>query len=237
MIALAGPTAAAPASSTLSMQRTEAFSQVYSHGHWLNGADGALCRSGWSAVHAGQAAAALAAVGSVLRENNLSAMIDVPVGDGCFAEAALPLLRQSVNLTYQGLDIVPELIESNRKRFGDARTRFTQADVTTLASLPQFASRSLLFSRMMMQHMCNQDVRSVLKLISASNASFALLTTFKTEESFVNTDIGCASSGYRAQDLTKPPFSLPAPREWFDERYPEDHRVGLGLWKLPISLP
>lgn len=62
-----------------------------------------------------------------------------------------------------------------------------------------------------------------------------MLTTFRTETTFSNYDIRCASSGYRPQDLTKPPFGLPPPLYWFDEDYPVDNRVGLGLWKLPFQ--
>ena len=35
-----------------------------------------------------------------------------------------------------------------------------------------------------------------------------------------------------AQDLTKPPFSLPPPLALFNERYPVDGRVALGLWSV-----
>ena len=74
-----------------------------------------------------------------------------------------------------------------------------------------------------------------LKLISQSNALYALITTFQTDDAFFNVDIGCATGGYRPQDLTKPPFSLPPPQAWFNELYPADKRVGLGLWKLPFA--
>jgi len=44
------------------------------------------------------------------------------------------------------------------------------------------------------------------------------------------------SGGYRPQDLTKPPFSLPQPKVWWSEAYPKDSRVGLGLWTLPFGV-
>ena len=43
-----------------------------------------------------------------------------------------------------------------------------QADVASLARLP--GPTDLIFSRQMMQHMCNSDVRLVLDLISRSGA-------------------------------------------------------------------
>lgn len=83
----------------------------------------------------------------------------------------------------------------------------------------------------MMQHQCNRDVLRTLRLIARSGAKAVLMTTFRTDDGFENTDLGCASGGYRPQDLEKPPFSLPPPLAFFSEEYPLDSRVGLGLWK------
>ena len=85
-----------------------------------------------------------------------------------------------------------------------------------------------------MPYLCNEDALRFVRLIARSTARFALLTTFRTDDSFVNTDIPCASGDYRPQDLTKPPFSLPAPIMLFSEEYPVDRRTSLGLW--PVRL-
>ena len=51
-----------------------------------------------------------------------------------------------------GIDIVETILELNRERFGNSQTRFIQADVTSLDSLPDIP-RGIIFSRQMMQHM------------------------------------------------------------------------------------
>ena len=118
--------------------------------------------------------------------------------------------RQAIS--YIGLDIVKKVIETNLVK-RDNMTRLVQADVVSLTQLPGPAD--LIFSRQMMQHMCNSDVRRVLDLISRSGARFALLTHFETDKRMANVDIHCNSGGYRPQDLLKPPFSLPPPiRYW-----------------------
>ena len=104
------------------------------------------------------------------------------------------------------------------------------ADV--VASASPLPAADLLFSRQMLQHMCSEDALRFVRLVARSSARFALLSTFKTDDDFVNTDIPCASGGYRPQDLTKPPFSLPAPLFLFDEMYPIDRRISLGLWRV-----
>ena len=57
-----------------------------------------------------------------------------------------------------------------------------------------------------MQHQCDRDVAHELGLISRSGAKLALLTTFTTGPGFENTDLPCASAGYRPQ--------APREREW-----------------------
>jgi hypothetical protein len=124
---------------------------------------------------------------------------------------------------------VPKLIESNQQRYGSLTARFVHADIISSAWIP---SAELIFSRQMLQHLCTDDTLRFIRLVAHSTAQYALLTTFETGYDFVNTDIGCASGGYRPQDLTKPPFSLPPPLMLFSEEYPIDSRVALGLWPI-----
>ena len=222
-----------------SIDRAATFQRVYDEGRWIRGMDGARrCPSGWSDVSQGQGAEAVRAVVSVVDAFAIRSIADVPCGDGCFAAAMLDRLRNRTigglpppEISYIGVDIVQRLIESNRAAFGNERTQFFAGDVISgNAPLP---TADLIFSRQMLQHLCNEDVLRFIRLLAHSTARFALLTTFKTDATFVNTDIPCTSGGFRAQDLTKPPFSLPAPLLLFDEMYPIDRRVSLGLW--PVS--
>jgi hypothetical protein len=141
---------------------------------------------------------------------------------------AFGCVRQAIS--YIGLDIVKKVIDTNLVK-RDNMTRLVQADVVSLTQLPG-PTADLIFSRQMMQHMCNDDALRFVRLVARSTARFALLTTFETDVNFVNTDIPCASGDFRAQDLTKPPFSLPTPLRVFKEQYPVDARVSLGLWPV-----
>lgn len=221
----------------LSSERARAFERVYSEGRWINGADGARrCPSGWSDVGSGQAVAAVRAVVSVVDMFQLRSIADVPCGDGCFARAMLSALRNrtaaaaSPPISYVGIDIVRSLVERNRATMGNQITRFIAEDVADgIMTLP---SADLLFSRQMLQHLCTADALRFVRRVASSSARFALLSTFRTDDEFVNTDIPCASGEYRPQDLTKPPFNLPPPLALFDEMYPVDRRIALGLWKV-----
>ncbi len=144
----------------------------------------------------------------------------------------MPSRRPAPTGTYSrgtGLDIVREVVEHNLVKRDNA-TQLIHADVVSLTRLP--GPTDLVFSRQMMQHMCNRDALHVLDLISRSGARLALLTHFETDED--NSDIECNSGGYRPQNLLKPPFWLPPPLRYWPENYSVDQRVGLGLWALPL---
>ena len=221
----------------LSSDRARAFERVYAEGRWINGADGARrCPSGWSDVGSGQALAAMRAVVSVVDMFQIRSIADVPCGDGCFAGAMIRAVRNRTGaaalppISYLGVDIVGSLIERNRALLGDEHTHFHMADVVSgAAPLP---TADLLLSRQMLQHLCTEDALRFVQMVARSSARFVLLSTFKTDDEFVNTDIPCTSGGYRPQDLTKPPFNLPTPLAFFDEMYPVDRRIALGLWKV-----
>ena len=63
---------------------------------------------------------------------------------------------------------------------------------------------------------CDQDVSKTLNLIFNSNAQFALLTTFKTDATFENSDIGCGMhilvAYLQAQHVTQAQRALSTPR-------------------------
>ena len=157
------------------------------------------------------------------------------------AAAAVRLMRQRPNdskAQQAGLEAlvlatsVPSRVDAHAARHSNNRTRVVSLDVASLERLPR--PTDLVFSRQMTQHLCNADVAAFLSAVNRSDAKLALLTTFDVGPGFENTDIGCASGGYRAQSLTAPPFSLPPPLRFFSEEYPTDPRVGLGLWKIPL---
>ena len=147
---------------------------------------------------------ALAAGGRRLQSTQITFVVEVPVG-------------AADSLSAKGFRAV---IETNLVK-RDNMTRLVQADVVSLTQLP--GPTDLIFSRQMMQHMCNSDVRRVLDLISRSGARFALLTHFETD--MANSDIHCNSGGYRPQDLLKPPFSLPPPIRYWCAHRPSAHLV------------
>jgi len=213
-----------------SSDRARAFERVYAEGRWKGGMDGARCGSGWSDIESGQGVAALRAVLDVVSAYGIRSIADIPCGDGCFAGSLLAALGPNKTTSYEGVDIVRSLVERNRQVYGGAGVQFTHADVVSgSASLPR---ADLVFSRQMLQHLCDDDALRFIRHVARSPARYVLMTTFVTDGDFANADIPCDSGGYRPQDLTKPPFSLPPPMALFSEQYPTDPRTALGLWPV-----
>jgi len=160
----------------ISHAKQAVFEAIYRDGRWLGGADGSQCLSGWSAAASGQADSALALLTIVVQTHGVRSILDLPIGDGCFSQTALKYIRQEERrshpgrppLQYIGIDIVASLIARHQRYLADAFTQFHVADATMLSTLPR---TDLVFSRMMMQHMCNQDVLKVAWPLSASATS------------------------------------------------------------------
>jgi len=130
----------------------------------------------------------------------LSNIIDAPCGD--YNWFKLILLDQ--NMSYIGIDIVPDLIAENKRKHADPHHRFLLADITT-DSLP---TGDILMCRDCLIHLSNKDIFKFLRNFIASGTPFLLTSTYKNEANFSNEDI--LTGEVRSIDLFSPPFSLPS---------------------------
>ena len=88
----AASVAACDSSNCTSKDRQRAFEAVYDEHRWMRGGDGANCRSGWSDIDTGQAAAAQRALLLVIRDYAVTQLVDLPIGDLCFSSATIAAL-------------------------------------------------------------------------------------------------------------------------------------------------
>lgn len=161
----------------------------------------------------------------LLRNLGATSLLDVPCGD-FFWMAHVDL----EGIDYTGGDIVPELIESNRARHSRPGRRF---EVIDLIRGPVPAA-DVIFVRDCLVHLSNAHVEAALHNIAVSGGKWLLTTTFP--QSGRNDDI--ATGQWRAVDLTRAPFSLPAPErlvaegQAFSKGQAEDKM--LGLWSIDL---
>lgn len=137
---------------------------------------------------------------SMLEQFQIKTIIDAPCGDFNWMKH-VPLNR---DLHYIGLDIVPELINDNQKKYGNSQYRFQLADLTK----NQLPKAELLFCRDCLFHLSYKDIYLVLNNFVQSDIPFLLTTTHLNTSNFKNSDIQTGS--FRQIDLFSEPFFLPS---------------------------
>jgi hypothetical protein len=161
---------------------------------------------------------------AVLAEFDIGTMLDAPCGDFYWMKE---VDRHGVR--YMGVDIVPELIAANARKYGNAMTSFAVLDIVNDA-VPRV---DLILCRDCLVHLPLQAAVSALRAFVKSGSKYLLSTTYpgvvkKNRSLFI-------TGNWRPLDLERPPFSLSAPLRRINEGctessdYPEK---SLGLWSL-----
>jgi len=128
--------------------------------------------------------------------------------------------------SYVGVDIVPELIDRNRRQYpGD---KFLLADIVS-DDLPR---ADLVLCRDALVHYSFGKALEMLRNFRRSGAEWLLTTTFPGRD--INHD--AAMGGWRTLNLELPPFNFPPPDQLIVERCSERNGLyrdkSLGLWRF-----
>lgn len=159
----------------------------------------------------------------LLRDLGAASLLDVPCGDFYWMQHV-----DLEGINYLGGDIVPDMIEANRVRHTSDSVQFQVIDLIE-GPVPK---ADVILVRDCLVHLSNAHIATVLKNIRASGSTWLLTTTFP--ETGNNEDI--ATGQWRAVNLTKSPFALPAPDRLVAEG--QAHLKGqapdkmLGLWRI-----
>ncbi len=144
--------------------------------------------------------------------------MDIPCGDFHWMKAV-----DLSGIDYIGVDIVPDLISDNTRKFGSQRVRFQCADMLKdrLPAVDLILCRDCLF------HYPNKSILFAVRNLKESGSRYIFTTTFPdlTENRELET-----TGRFRRINLQKPPFDFPKPLFLFDER--QDNGKWLGLWPL-----
>jgi hypothetical protein len=203
------------------LDSVEAFRTAFYANHW-----GGASRSGPGSTP-DQTAEIAGAFPALLERLQVGRLLDVPCGD--FSWMAMVDLGA---VSYIGGDLVPDIVERNRRGHGAADRAFLQLDVTT-SELP---AADLMLCRDCFVHLSNIHVGAALENIARSEIQWLLATTFPEE----STNVDIVTGDWRPIDLTKPPFNLPPPVELLNEGCTEQDGAfsdkSLGLWHVS-SIP
>ena len=135
-------------------------------------------------------------VKKLISEKEIKTIADLGCGDFNVGSRIAPLV-----VDYTGCDIVPELIERNKKKFGNDRCSFVCLDIVE-DDLP---AADLCLIREVFQHLSNKEIMNVLHKLR--QYKFVLVTeTIKSIEEGFNKDIPHGS--HRGICLKYPPFCM-----------------------------
>lgn len=155
--------------------------------------------------------------------HSVATLLDIPCGDFHW------MRRVQFAGHYTGVDIVPEIVQENRRVHGSDRREFLLLDATR-DPLPKV---DLIVCRDLFVHLGNRDVLAALRNMVASGSR--LLVTNHFRDRLDNPEI--ESGDFRAINLCRPPFHLPEPESSVLEE--SDLADGLfrdrcmALWRLP----
>lgn len=191
---------------------------IYHHPETISGEGSTLAET----------AALRRALPGLIREYGIASVLDLPCGDFNWLRH-VPL----DGLDYVGGDIVPRIVERNRRLYSSAGRRFEVMNAAEDA-LPQV---DLIICRDLLIHLGLADISRVLHRFAESGSVWLLVTHFSgTSE---NVDI--ESGDFRPVNLCAAPFHLPAPiRVVPEESAMAGGRYGdraMALWRIPDVEP
>lgn len=192
------------------------FTEIYKRRFWGN--SGSVSGPGSNVE---QARELLVQLPLLVQRLEISSFLDIPCGDfNWMKSVALPVRR------YVGADIVAELIEENRGRYGDGQHEFLHLNMIT-DNLP---SCDLICCRDGLVHLDLESAVAALRNFRRSGAAYLLATTFPS--CTVNRDV--QTGDWRPLNLELAPFDLGPASELLVENCPEEgyEDKALGLWRL-----
>lgn len=196
-------------------QMRQIFTDIYLNNKWKD----AESRSGPGSSHE-QTVTLKTELPGMLRKLEVRTLLDIPCGDFAWMqEVKLPVDR------YIGADIVQQVTDSNKLRYGGSGTEFVCLDLTK-DQLPQV---DMIFCRDCLVHLPLKDIALALCNIKRSKARFVTLTTFT--EFGENEDI-VSPGKWRKLNLQLAPFLLPQPIQWLDEKSPAAPDKHLAVWRV-----
>jgi hypothetical protein len=161
---------------------------------------------------------------SLLRSIQATTMLDAPCGDYFWMKE----LSLDLEL-YIGVDVVKEIIDQNRRRYGGRGKQFLVKDLTR----DRLPCVDCILCRDCLDHLSFEHIFQVLENFRQSGAKYLLATTYAQRTH--NKDI-VTGAAWRPNNLQQPPFCFPSPIQLINEECSEGggkwSDKSLGLWRI-----
>lgn len=201
------------------IQLKRVFTKIYRNNGWKNPESHSGSGSGLA-----QTQHLRAMLPELVKRLGVKSILDAPCGDFFWMSRI-----QLPGVSYQGVDIVTDLINKNKVRYGNSPDRiFMQRNI--IGDVLPYAD--LIVCRDCLVHLSFKDALAVLKNFKKTGAKYLLTTTFVRVS--INND--AESPYWRPLNLMKFPFNFPKPLFLINEKCTEKNGKyadkSLGLWLL-----
>jgi hypothetical protein len=194
----------------------EQFTWIYRNGAW--GSDESASGRGSTLAYTDNLRRKLP---DLLGRYSIRSIFDAPCGDFNWMRHLL----SGIDVRYIGGDIVRELTESLRARYGDGKTAFVHVDITK----GPFPVADLMICRDCLFHLSFMHTRAALQSYVSSGIPYLLTTTHVLPGGIQNQDI--TTGGFRLIDLYGAPYHFDEqPLEKIDDWLPPDPERQMCLW-------
>jgi hypothetical protein len=153
---------------------------------------------------------------------DVHSILDAPCGDYYWL-STVDLSRHLSS--YRGIDIVPQVIEQNNRRFGTDKISFEAIDLIKRVLPPA----DLILCRHLLIHLPLEDCVRVLRNFKASGSRYLMITNQPDIER--NEEI-LFTGAYRPVNLYLAPFNFPRPLWSVDDAQGEGDRAEAAIFEL-----
>lgn len=145
-----------------------------------------------------------------------ASIFDAPCGDFNWMQHC------KLDIPYIGADIVAPLVEDLRARYTSPTRTFLHLDITK-DPLPD---ADIFFCRDCFLHLSLAQIHQALDNFRRSNCKYLIASTYRD----VRANTGNFTGGVRMVNLCRPPFGLPVPLDYIEDRGEGAFERGLGVW-------
>jgi 2-polyprenyl-3-methyl-5-hydroxy-6-metoxy-1,4-benzoquinol methylase len=137
-------------------------------------------------------------ISNILLKLNVSSMLDMPCGDFNWMQYV-----DLKNIKYTGVDIVPDIVNNNNRRYSSTNITFKTMDAT----VDDIGYYDLIFCRDMLVHLSYKEIFCVLKNVKFGGSKYLMFTTFDIQVENKDT----VTPKWRPLNFQLAPFNFPHP--------------------------
>ena len=180
------------------------FTSIYKSAHWNQGESKLLKKfisvSGHgSNLNTKQFYNLITNFTNALDIHKIKSILDMPCGDALWIKE----IFQKKNIDYLGIDIVENLIKSNKELYENDKIKFLNRDIIDFSTEKKF---DLVFMRDFFIHINNSDIKKIISNLTKMNIKYFAFTNYEIKK-----NIDVITGKHRKVNMQLEPFNLGKP--------------------------